>query len=47
MVADKELMICLNQVTAKKTLSENTLSMGIITKQYVCFWKSSMELRSV
>ena len=46
-VADKELMICLNKVTAKKTFQENTLSMGVISKQYVYFWKSSMELRSV
>ena len=46
-VADKELMICLNKVTAKKTFQENTLSMGIISKQYVYFWKSFMELRWV
>ena len=45
--ADKELMICLNQVTAKKSLQENTLSLGIISKQYVYFWKCSMELSSV
>ena len=38
-VADKELMICLNKVTAKKTFQENTLSMGVISKQYVYFWK--------
>ena len=46
-VADKELMICLNKVTAKKTFQENTLSIGIISKQYVYFWKSFMELRWV
>ena len=47
MVADKELMICLNKVTAKRTFQENTLSIGIISKQYVYFWKSFMELRWV
>ena len=31
-VSDKKLMICLNQVTAKNTLQENTLTMGIFTK---------------
>ena len=46
-VADKELMICLNKVTAKMTFQENTLSIGIISKQYVYFWKSFMELRWV
>ena len=47
-VADQEVMICLNQVTTKKTWQENTLSMGIINKQYVYFWKSLfMKLRSV
>ena len=38
------VLICLNQVTAKITLEENTLNIGIIIKQYVYFWKSSMEL---
>ena len=39
MVAAKEFMICLNQVTARKSLQEKTLSIDTITRQYVCFGK--------
>ena len=39
MVAAKEFMICLNHVTARKSLQEKTLSMDTITRQYVCFGK--------
>ena len=43
----RRALICLNQVTAKMTLEENNLSIGLIIKQYVYFWKSSMEFNSV
>ena len=48
MFADKELMICLNRVILfEEDLTRKYLSMSIITKQYVYFWKNFVELRSV
>ena len=34
-VVDKGIMVCLNQVTVRKTLQENSMDMDTITRKYV------------